>query len=80
VRAANGILIGLTLSLAAAGFAAVIGFGRDRTFYPTVLIVIATYYVLFAATVASRRTLIIEIVLQAASCWLPSWASEETSG
>ena len=56
-------LIGLTLSLAVAGFAAVIGLGRDRAFYPTVLIVIATYYVLLAAMGASRHTLIIEIVV-----------------
>lgn len=56
-------LIGLILSLAVAGFAAVVGFDRERTFYPTVLIVIASYYVLFAATGASRRTLIVEIVV-----------------
>jgi hypothetical protein len=36
---------------------------RERDFYPTVLIVIASYYVLFAAMGASRRTLIIEIVV-----------------
>jgi hypothetical protein len=41
-------LIGVILSLAVAGFAAVIGFDRERAFYPTVLIVIASYYVLFA--------------------------------
>jgi len=56
-------LIGLILSLAVAGFAAAIGFDRERAFYPTVLIVIASYYVLFAAMGASRRTLIIEIVV-----------------
>jgi len=56
-------LIGVILSLAVAGFAAVIGFDRERSFYPTVLIVIASYYVLFAAMGASRRTLIIEIVV-----------------
>jgi hypothetical protein len=37
-------LIGLILSLAVAGFAAIIGFDRQRAFYPTVLIVIASYY------------------------------------
>ena len=37
-------LIGLILSLAVAGSAAVIGFDRERAFYPTVLIVIASYY------------------------------------
>jgi len=74
-------LIGLILSLAVAGFAAVIGFDRERAFYPTVLIVIASYYVLFAAIGASRRTLIIEIVIAGAfllvavlgfrrNCWL----------
>jgi hypothetical protein len=38
--------IGLILSLAVAGFAAAIGFDRERAFYSTVLIVIASYYVL----------------------------------
>ena len=55
--------IGVMLSLAVAGSAAAIGFDRERAFYPTVLIVIAFYYVLFAAMGASRRTLIIEIVV-----------------
>jgi hypothetical protein len=53
-------LIGSILSLAVAGFAAAIGFDRERAFYPTVLIVIGSYYVLFAAMGAFRRTLIIE--------------------
>ena len=56
-------LIGVILSLAVAVFAAVIGFDRERAFYPTVLIVIASYYVLFAAMGASRHTLVIEIVV-----------------
>ncbi len=41
--------LGMILALAAGGGAASSGFDRDRSFYPTVLIVIATYYVLFAA-------------------------------
>jgi hypothetical protein len=53
----------LVLSLAVAGFAAAIGFDRERSFYPTVLIVIASYYVLFAAAGASGRTLMIEIAV-----------------
>lgn len=40
--------IGAILGLAIAAAATAIGFDRDRSFYPTVLIVIATYYVLFA--------------------------------
>ena len=55
--------IGLILSLAVAGFATVVGFDRERAFYPTVMIVIASYYVLFAVMGASRRTLSIEIVV-----------------
>ena len=53
-------LIGLILSLAVAASATVIGFDRERAFYPTAMIVIASYYVLFAAMGASSRTLIIE--------------------
>ena len=56
-------LIGLILSLAVAGLATVVGFDRERAFYPTVMIVIASYYVLFAAMGASGHTLIIEIVV-----------------
>ena len=41
-------LIGLILSVAVAGSAAAIGLDRERAFYPTVLMVIASYYVLFA--------------------------------
>jgi hypothetical protein len=59
-------LIGLMLSLAVAGLATVIGLDRERAFYPTVMIVIASYYVLFAAMGASERTLIIEIMIASA--------------
>jgi hypothetical protein len=54
---------------------------RERAFYPTVMIVFASYYGLFAAMGASRRTLILEIVIASAfllvavlgfrtNCWL----------
>jgi hypothetical protein len=56
-------LIGLILSLAVAGLATVVGFDRERAFYPTVMIVIASYYVLFAVMGASKHTLTIEIVV-----------------
>ncbi len=56
-------LIGFLLSLGVAGFAVVVGLGRERAFYPTVLIVVASYYVLFAAMASSNRTLIIEIMI-----------------
>lgn len=56
-------LIGLLLSLAVAGFAMALGLDRERGFYPPVLVVIASYYVLFAAMGASGRTVIIEIAV-----------------
>lgn len=54
-------VIGMFLSLAVVALAIGIGFDRERAFYPAVLIVIASYYVLFAVMAASVRTLVIEI-------------------
>jgi hypothetical protein len=56
-------LIGLILAAAVAGLATVVGFDRERAFYPTVLIVIASYYILYAAMAASSRTLLAEIAV-----------------
>ncbi len=56
-------LIGLILAVAVAGFASAIALDRDGAFYPTVLIVIASYYVLFGAMGGSPRALLIEIVV-----------------
>ena len=36
-------LVGATLALAVGGLSTAVGFDRDRAFYPTVLIVIASY-------------------------------------
>ena len=40
-----------------------LGSRRDRAFYPTVMIVIAAYYVLFAAMSGSVQTLVVESVV-----------------
>ena len=61
-------LIGLIVTLAVVGFAVVVGFDRERAFYPTVLIVIAFYYVLFAAEGGSSRALLLETAM--ASCFV----------
>jgi hypothetical protein len=53
-------LIGLVLAAAVCAFAMLAGFDRDRVFYPTVLIVIATYYILFAVMATSTPALTIE--------------------
>lgn len=50
-------LIGALLALAIGGFATAAGFDRSRSFYPVVLIVIATYYCLFAVMGGSFEAL-----------------------
>jgi hypothetical protein len=42
-------LVGIGLALAVGAFATRVGFDRERSFYPTVLMVVGSYYVLFAA-------------------------------
>jgi hypothetical protein len=56
-------VIGIVLSLGVALFARCVGFDRDRAFYPTVLIVIASYYVLFAAMSESVQTVLLESIV-----------------
>ena len=53
-------LIGVVLAAVVCAFAMLAGFDRDRVFYPTLLIVIATYYVLFAVLGSSTPALTIE--------------------
>jgi hypothetical protein len=56
-------VIGIVLSVSVALFARHVGFDRDRAFYPTVMIVIAAYYVLFALMSGSVQTVVIESVV-----------------
>ena len=53
-------VIGIALSVAVAIFARYVGLDRDRAFYPTVMIVISLYYVLFAVMSGSVQTVVIE--------------------
>lgn len=45
---ATPFLIGITLALSVGAFATIAGLDRERGFYPTVLIVVGSYYALFA--------------------------------
>ena len=54
------LLVGGVLALAVGLFARVSGLDRDRAFYPTVAIVIASYYSLFAVLGASTHALVLE--------------------
>lgn len=55
-----GYLIGVALAAAVGILATFVGFDRDRAFYPTVMIVIASYYVLFAISGGTTTATIIE--------------------
>jgi len=59
-------VVGIVLSIAVASFARWVGFDRDRAFYPAVLIVVASYYVLFAAMIGSVETVLFESILMTA--------------
>ena len=56
-------VVGLLLALGVVGLAMLVGFDRERAFYPTVVIVVASYYILFAAMGAHGRTLAAEIAV-----------------
>lgn len=54
-------LVGIALALVVSAFARVVGFDRDRAFYPTTLVVIASLYLLFAVMVGSTQALLEEL-------------------
>ncbi len=58
-------VIGTCLALAVGVFATMVGLDRDRAFYPTVAIVIAGLYSLFAAIGGSDRAILIEAIVGA---------------
>ena len=53
-------LIGVGLAVMVCVLATLVGFDRDRVFYPTMVIVVATYYILFAAMASSTPALVSE--------------------
>ena len=58
--------VGIALALVVSCFARMTGLDRDRAFYPTLAIVIALYYVLFAVMGGSGHTLVLEAVVMIA--------------
>jgi hypothetical protein len=59
-------LIGVVLAVVVCAFAMLAGFDRDRVFYPTLLMPIATYYILFAVMGSYTPAMIIESLVAAA--------------
>ena len=58
-------IVGMALALLVCGAASWLGMDRDRVFYPLILIVIASYYVLFAVIDGSDKALLSEIAISA---------------
>lgn len=54
------ILWGLVIGLSGAGAAHVLGFDRDRSYYPTLMIVIAAIFILFAVMAVPASALLAE--------------------
>lgn len=59
-------IVGIVLSVGVALLARSVGFDRDRAFYATVIIVVASYYVLFAVMSQSMHTVLLESVVMTA--------------
>lgn len=55
--------IGFVLALVVGVFARQIGLDRDRAFYPTVGMIVASYYVLFTTIAGSTTLLLVEIAI-----------------
>ncbi|MFN0151700.1 MAG: hypothetical protein ACKVU1_13430 [bacterium] len=67
------LLVGAILAISVGLMATVVGLDRDRAFYPTVMIVIALLYVLFAVIGGSTDVLLVEALVAsvfiAAAIW-----------
>lgn len=58
-----GYVIGIAAALGTALLGRMVGFERDRAYYPTILIVVATYYDIFAAIGGSSTAVMVEAIL-----------------
>ena len=54
--------IGVAAAAAVGLFANVVGFDKERSFYPVVLIVVASYYLLFGVMAGSSDSLVAETI------------------
>ena len=68
-------ITGVGLAVVLAIFGKLTGYEKDRSFFPTLLIVIASYYMLFAILDGSVSTILIEIAVAAFFIVLAIWGS-----
>ena len=57
------LIVGVILALIVGLFAHAVGFDRDKAFYPVVLMVVASYYVLFAVMGAGPHEIWVETAI-----------------
>ena len=55
-------IIGVVLGFVVGAIGTIMGFDREKSFYATVMIVIAAYYVLFAAMGGTGQVIVAEII------------------
>lgn len=60
------IVLGIVLALVTGACGTLVAFDRERGFYPLILIVIATYYILFAVIGMSASAVVLETLIAAA--------------
>lgn len=59
-------LVGFGVAVLICAFGVATGFDRDRSWYPTITFVVASYYILFAAMAGSAQVLIAESLVASA--------------
>jgi len=67
------LLIGIGAALAVGVFGSLTGLDRERAFYPTILVVVASYYILFAVMAGSHSALGPELVIFALFTAVAAW-------
>jgi hypothetical protein len=58
-----GTVVGIAIAVVVCVIARLSGLDRDRAFYPTLVVVIASYYVLFAAMAGATHAIVVESVV-----------------
>jgi hypothetical protein len=71
-------IIGITLALVVGVFTTSVGWDRDRALYPVVLLVVASYYVLFAVMGGSTTALIVDSIVMLAFVLVAVWGFKST--
>lgn len=72
-------IAGVGLAVVLAIFGKLTGYEKDRSFFPTLLIIIASYYLLFAILDGSPSTILIEIAAAAIFIVLAIWGSYKST-